>query len=382
MPANNRIYYASQAVTLTPQNSDGSAVYSLTYVPQGLQSVGMTTNFNLEQVFQLGQLELYDNLENVPEVEVTLNKVIDGTPPLYLMCMGGGTDGIAGANGKDLAELATNRVNFKLGIYKDTVTAASGAARHWVACSGMYLSAFTYTFPVEGNSTEEVTLVGNSKVWNSGVNGGAPNLAEFNRGLVPGGSGREGFSRAPTIARRYNINMAETILPVGKGGIPLPSGDSTDDPVLRANPYVNNITISSNLGREAIYELGRMAPYFRYVNFPVEITSEFEVTASDGDTVNADDFSGQTSCGQAFQNVVDKTIKVVVCATGVNNKLAIDLGGKNKLTSVNYSGGDTGGGNATITYSFQTFNSFKMTASGTYAAEAWVDNQADTTNYA
>jgi len=30
--------------------------------------------------------------------------------------------------------------------------------------------------------------------------------------------------------------------------------------------------------------------------------------------------------------------------------------GKNKLTSVSYSGGDTGGGNATVTYSFSNFN--------------------------
>jgi hypothetical protein len=40
----------------------------------------------------------------------------------------------------------------------------------------------------------------------------------------------------------------------------------------------------------------------------------------------------------------------------------IDLGTKNKLTSVNYTGGDTGGGNATITYSYQTFNYLKVTS--------------------
>ena len=388
MPANNRIYYASQAVTLQPQNSDGTSIYgggTSFYVPQGLQSVGMTTNFNLEQVFQLGQLELYDNIENIPEVEVTLNKVLDGTPTLYLMCMGG-SDGITGSNDKDLAQLATNRVNFKLGIYKDTVTAATGTAVHWVTCSGMYLSSFNYTFPVEGNSTEEVTLVGNSKVWQSGnVLGGPPALAEFNRATVPESNpSRLGFSTAPSITRRYNISP-ETILPTGlgrKGAIPLPSGDPTDSVALRARPYVNNITISANLGREAIYELGRMAPYFRYVNFPVEVTSEFEVTASDGDRVDASDFIDKSGCGISYKNLDDHPIRVVVCGSGTGDKLALDLGGKNKLTSVNYSGGDTGGGNATITYSYQTFNAFKVIASGTYAASAWVDNTPDPDNYA
>ena len=363
MPANNRIYYASQAVLLKPQNADGTSLYGSWMAPQGLQSVGMTTNFNLEQVFQLGQLDLYENLENVPEVEVTLNKVIDGTPPLYLMCMGG-EHGITGASGKELAELATNRVNFRLGIYPDTVTAATGNATHYVDCSGMYLSAINYTFPVEGNSTEEITLVGNNKVWNSGS---AFTVNEFN--LSAGKT-----SRAPSIVRRYNVNVAASTLPTGVAGIPVPSGRDV------ARPYVNSVTISSTLGREAIFELGRMAPYFRYVNFPVEVTSEFEVTASDGDKVNADDFASRVGCG-TFSNVVDKEIKVVVCGSGNGDNMTIDLGGKNKLTSVNYSGGDTGGGNATITYSFQTFNKLIVTASGTFAETKWIDNTADTDNY-
>ena len=73
--ANNRIYYAIQQVTL----GTGS-------VPvHGLQSVGLTTNFNLEQVFELGQLSIYQNVENIPEIEVTLNKVLDGYPLLYVL---------------------------------------------------------------------------------------------------------------------------------------------------------------------------------------------------------------------------------------------------------------------------------------------------------
>jgi hypothetical protein len=372
MPANNRIYYASQAVLLQGQNSDGTSVSTGWSAPQGLQSVGMTTNFNLEQVFQLGQLELYDNLENVPEIEVTLNKVIDGTPPLYLMCMAGtGTNGsVAGANGKDMAEIVNNRVNFRLGIYSDSVTAATGNATHFVECSGMYLSRFSYTLPVEGNATEEITLVGNNKVWSTGQLS-AFTMNEFS----PTGTNPTKYSKAPSVVKRYNVNIAGSTLPTGVAGIPVPSGRSVN------RPYVQNITISSDLGREAIYELGRMAPYFRYVNFPVEVTSEFSVTASDGDYVNADDFAAKTGCGQTYTNLLDKTIIIDLCGSGTNDFLRLDLGGKNKLTSVNYSGGDTGGGNATISYSFQTFNKFKMTASGTYQESKWIDNTADSDNY-
>lgn len=363
MPANNRIYYASQAVLLQPQNSDGTALGDW-LAPQGLQSVGMTTNFNLDRVFQLGQLDLYEQVENVPEIQVTLNKVVDGTPPLYLMCMGGDT-GISGAKGKELAEVCTNRVNFKLGIYPDTVTAATGNATHYVFCSGMYLSSINYTLPVEGNMTEEIQLVGNNKVWNSG---GVFSMSEMN----PSG---KTTPRAPSIGRRYSFNTSLSSLPTGLGGIPIPSGRE------ESRPYVNNITVSSNLGREAIYELGKYTPYFRYVNFPVEVTSEFAVTASDGDYVNANDFNNATTCGSVGKNLTDKSIKLVVCGSGTGDAMIVDLGNKNKLTSVNYTGGDTGGGNATITYSFQTFNKLVVDASGTFGASAWVDNIADTTNY-
>jgi len=39
-----------------------------------------------------------------------------------------------------------------------------------------------------------------------------------------------------------------------------------------------------------------------------------------------------------------------------NAGTVLNLGTKNKLSSVSYSGGDTGGGNATVTYSYSNFN--------------------------
>ena len=70
--ANTRVYYATQAVGLKPRNA-ADTHGNTEYYPKGVQSVGISTNFNLEQVFQLGQLEIYDNVENVPDVEVCLS---------------------------------------------------------------------------------------------------------------------------------------------------------------------------------------------------------------------------------------------------------------------------------------------------------------------
>lgn len=350
--ANNRIFYASQAIALQPNNAELTGPYgggAQWYFPRGVQSVGISTNFGLEQVFQLGQIDLYENVEDVPEIEVTINKVIDGTPPLYLLCMGG-TTGIAGASGKELVNLANNRVGFKLAIYDDTSSAATGTPVRTVTCPGMYLSSVSYTIPVDGNATEDVTLVGNNKVW---TQGGMPSLYET--------ANRQPMT-APAIGRRYKYDKGSSVQPSGM--------DST---------RIQSITISTDLGREAINELGSMAPYFRYVNFPVEVTAEYELTATSGDGVEASDFTtGNPTCNTSYRNLSDETVKVVMCGSGVGSSLTIDLGTKNKLTSVNYTGGDTGGGNATVTYSYQTFNKLVVTGAGTFGVGG--DDYVDMTN--
>lgn len=363
MAANNRIFYATQAVALKGQTADG-APNNTWFFPRGLQSVGITTNFALEQVFQLGQLELYDNIENVPEIEVTMSKVIDGTASLYSLCMCG-DEAPSTVSGKDLVTLANNRVNFRLGIYNDTLSAATGTPAVHVDCSGMYLSSVSYTIPVEGNATEDVTLVGNNKVWNSGLSGSPSNNGAF------GGGNDAGQQTAPAIARRFKYNSTDSLIPTGAGGgMPVPEG--------KDRPQLQSITVSTTLGREAIFELGAMAPYHRFVTFPLEVTSEFQIIASSGDYVDADDFSSSaSSCSTVYKNLQDKTIKVVVCGASSSDVFAIDLGAKNKLTSVNYTGGDTGGGNATVTYSYQTFNKFITLSSGTFTETAFNDNIDD-----
>lgn len=343
--ANNRIFYAVQAVKIKPCRSTNgtSYTYGNEKVLRGIQSVGMTTNFNLEQVYQLGQLELYDNVEEVPDVEVTLNKVLDGTRLVYNIAV----DGSAGdSNNLSLTNIADRRCDVALGIWDDIQTGASGAAKYYVVCTGMYVSSVSYNFTSDGNFTEDVTLVGNNKKWGLTTGGG---ITSFNSGVVDNGDENK------RVSRRWSLSRDNSILPSGSGGLP---------GTFNSGLHVNSITLSCNLGREAINELGKRSPYYRYIQFPVEVTSEIEVTATEGDKVEADDFDTLSGCSAAAKtNLFDKTIKIAVCDSNLADgsvSYMFDLGSKNKLTSVNYTGGDTGGGNATITYSFQTWNTFKV----------------------
>ena len=371
----NRVFYGSQVAQILP---GGTGVYFTNYYqPLGVQSVGMNSTFDTQQTFQLGALDLYDITENVPNVEVTISKFLDGTSPLYLMCMGG-SSGISGANcvdfsaqeliNKGLGGLANNYVDFRLGIYDGVNTSSNGTTNDYVECPRMYLSRFTYTFPVDGNATEEVVLVGNNKTWNQ-------NKAENSSadGYVAGDPVQTSMNGYPfdthtltasKLARRQFISASQ--LPTGLGG--MPTG---------VNTHLQNITISANLGRDNIVELGAFAPRTRYATFPIEVTSEFEVVATVGDFVDAKDFLSQSGCSVDYRNLKMLPITITICGnTGSADpsipasNLSLYLGSGNQLTSVNYNGGDTGGGNATVTYSFRNYNDFYMCGTNIYGSGA------------
>lgn len=351
MAQNNRVFYACQAVAIAPcfvAHSDANTV-----VAHGVQSVGITTNFNLEQAFELGQIQIYENIEGLPDVEVTLEKVLDGYPLVYHLAS-------PNATSANLVGRSKERCCVGLGIYDESKDAVSGVAPVEVYMSGMYLSNISYTFPVDGNSTESVTLVGNHKVWNS--NGSNKLLTAASAAEIPKDSeGRGTDSPAALVAgsggiqRREDVLMSSCILPVSVYGVTqnTNAGNNWDAGTSSPKAHIQNCTISTDFGREDILELGRKAPYYRAPNFPIEVTCELEVIAISGDFVSAyeegrSDYVGTVNQGN---NTAEERIKIVL-----RDGTFFDLGSKNRLSSVSYGGGDAGGGNVTITYSYTNFN--------------------------
>lgn len=355
---NNRIFYACQAVGFGTFDENQAAPDNLV-AAHGVQSVGINTTFNLEQAFELGQISIYENIEGLPEVEVTVEKVLDGYPLLYHLATSGAV--YAPGNTNTLVERTKERCNVALGIYPDDEPVVSGVAKVEVFMSGMYVNSINYTLPTDGNATESITLVGNSKSWYTSPvawNSSNSNMAASfkNGGDFPKNSGLGG------IQRREDVIMMSSVMPIsiyGVGGAnalsgPVPSGVGNNWNTVNNRPiaHIQNITISTDLGRENILELGHKEPYYRSAAFPVEVTSEFEVIAISGDFINAYGNGDNTSEQPIYIALRDGTV--------------FNLGTKNRLSSVNYTGGDAGGGNATITYSFSTFND--LTVTGPYGA--------------
>lgn len=341
MAVNNRIYWATQGIAIAPQDS---VDFSSRGIVHGLQSVGITTNFNLEQVFEIGQLAIYENIEDLPEIEVTMEKVIDGYELLYHLCT-------QGYSTSTLAGRSARKCNVLMNVYGDTQDSASGVPQKEVFMSGLYVSSVTYTFPVDGNCTESVTLIGENKVWYDSASDFLLSSEMFDNTDSPAATA--GVQRRENVVFNSLIDETVTLLPTNVEGISTSGTNDKTSDVFGA--HVQSITVSVDLGREGLNELGRRGPYFRFVNFPVEVTTEIEVTSAQGDNVSATE-AGVLGNGT---NLSDEKIVIVLA-----DSTKVHLGSKNKLANITYGGGDAGGGNATTTYSYTTFNDFTVTHSG------------------
>ena len=351
--AQNRVIWAVEAVGFAQL---GSQTYTSAH---GVQSVGITTAFSLTPVFELGESKIYQLLEAIPDIQVTMEKVLDGYPLLYHLA----TKGAASAT---LFGRSGVQSTVALSIFPDTNDSASGTPNAQVVMSGLYVSTSSFSFPADGSPFKEsITLVGNHKLWRS------PAQATFSGGFTNtdrpladtyGSGGVQtrrnllfNFAGISTTDANGSLNATPalpcTILPRDIAGI---SSSGTNNLVGGTSNYqasIQNMTVSINLGREAINELGHNTPYYRFMNVPVEVTTEIEVISKSGDWISA------TEEG-VYGNGINTRAATIKIAT--TEGTFIDLGTENKCSNCSMTGGDTGGGNQTMSYTFQTYNFYSV----------------------
>lgn len=324
---NNRIIWSVQAVGFKQDGSTGA------YTPaHGVQSVGTTTTFNLIQEFELSETSIYENIADVPDVEITVDKVIDGYPLLYHLST-------PAATSATLIGRSTEKCHVALSIFPETYDAASGNAIATVESSGMYFNSATYTATVDGSATESITLIGNHRVWTDG-GGGVFEGSLFDNTDAPTASGG--------IQQRENFVYANSILPANMPGV---EGSSIGNVDIN-NPYhprVQSFTTTVDLARESLFELGTKPAYFKSPNLPAEVSTDIEIISTSGDWISVDE-TGEEVGG------TEHTIQMQL-----EDGLNINLGSKNRLSNMTYGGGDAGGGNVTQTFSYITFNDFTVT---------------------
>lgn len=324
---NNRLYYPAHYVAIGPYCSNSG-------IPvHGVQSVNMTTSFNLEQVFELGQIEIYENIEGIPNIEMTIEKVLDGYPLVYHL-------GTRGATSSSLSNRTNQRADIFLSTFSDALNSSSGAPLAQAYCSGMYTQSLNYTIPVQGQVRESVTFVGNDKVWKTSsfsFNG------HFNNNDSPA-------SPSGTM-KRQNVKMGAaptgSIWPTLLPGVTVVNGSGYNiESAGVFGAHLQDVSVSTSLNREDLFELGRRKPYYRFANFPVAVSCTINMTA--GGTIPYDAVNANSD---SIANLTNEPIMIKL-----DDGTIFDLGNKNKLQSVSYSGGDSTGGVVTVAYQFQNFN--------------------------
>lgn len=349
--ANNRIFWACQAVGISAFTSETPTLV------HGAQTLGTSVSFGITPIFEIGMLSPYENIEEIPNVEITIEKVLDGYPLLYHLATRGYTS-------NTLAGRSNQRCHVYVPMFRETKDAASGDALIEMFASGMFLNSVQYTLPVEGPCTESITLVGNNRWWRtSGMSALANNAQNFALGadvplayaLNSGGIQMRENVRFNTSSASRDANDQvtfsssadyATILPPDIAGISS-SGTNLVRPDGNYPAAIQSISVSTNLNRDSLYELGHKGAYFRPVSFPVEVTCDIEINSKSGDLVNV----YENGVGTTGGNLTNRSIYI-----SLQDGTFLNLGTKNKLNNISVGGGNAGGGIDTITYSYTTQN--------------------------
>lgn len=354
--ANKRVFFAGRALGIGPDGANNADYTTI----HGCQRAGISTNFNFQNIQELGQLEVYQLVEQVPEIEINTEKVLDGNALLFHAATKGGTNNTLVGRSNASCVIA-------MPVYGDTQGAASGTPQNETVASGMYVQNITYTFGTDGPFTEACTFVGNNVTYKSSnfsftptafdstdspfaIDGSGGVQMRYHLVFYPVlGSSDPNYSKetASTLDANGQVDAFLTILPPEVGV----SSSGTNDRDANGNylAHIQSITCTCNLGRDSILELGRKFPYFRPVTWPIQTTTEITTIALGADSVEASE-KGLDGFGN---DTKERTIKIRSL-----DGTWIDMGTKNRLQTITYNGGDAQGGNMTATYSFLNYNYF------------------------
>lgn len=334
---NQRVWWPVQSVAVGP--FDASEEFNTL---RGVQSFGLGVRLAQQFLKEVGNLSTYDAFEELPEVELTIEKVLDGFCPIYLAC----TDGAATA---DLAGRADRRCHLRASVHRDNQSKATANQIAELFCSGAYVSSVQYEFSVGGAQRETVGIVGNDAVWTTGSY------------VYTGYNSTHGVSSevpaySAGVARRQHFDMTNSRFPKDIPGIN-PSTGVNPEVTIGGNTQFEvsfeSITASANLGRQMAMELGRKGEYNRFVSFPVVVTSTFNFRSKGNPLLTV----RRTGTMANEDNTTNQTILLVS-----EEGLTVDLGTKNRLTGMNRTGGDAGQqGDVMLSFTYENHDDLTVT---------------------
>lgn len=185
-----------------------------------------------------------------------------------------------------------------LNVQQDiTITSDAGS----FTVGNAYLSGYSVNFNIEGVFTEEITYVGDT--------------------ITSAGGGFSALNDQIHLPRRQDWTG--------------PAG-------------ATSASLSLDISRDAVYVLGQYQPIKRFVQFPIEATLDIGYLLPQGGGIGIQD---PPNCSIWEQG--KETFTIGACG---HTWLVRDA----YLSNIGYSGGDTGGGNVEVTYSYSSYSNFSI----------------------
>lgn len=329
-PVNTRLYWGVTGVGIASQ----AAPTTFKHV-RGCQTAGVSGRLPITYIYEMGIARTYDAFEELPEVEVQLEKVLDGHAPIWTMA----TEGAASA---DLLGRSNKHCVLAMSLHRDNQARASGNQVAEMVVQKAFATSLQWDFQINGPFRETVGMVSDNMLWRT-------------TGFVfTGHTSAHGVSsldpQAPEgVNRRQHLVMADCLFPAEIPGI----DGSNENPELTIDGNTQyavsfeQIRVSANLNREAQLELGRKGVYTRYIRVPVEVTTTY-------------DFKSKTGIAFTFSNTTENSSDQPIYLKTTEGTI-LDLGATNRLTSVNQSNGSAGQqGDQTLSFVYAN-NSSELT---------------------
>ena len=291
---NNRVYYGCLGVALSTPSS-----FPLSLLP-GVQTVGVSTSTKTEYILAPGIAVPHSYYTSLPDVTFNFSEAFQTLYPLST---------VSGVN---------SYVDLYMFIGEDDVECMD--ARKYIRCKYILLESLEYNLSINGIFTVDKTYRGFSRyICSTSSNITIPNCGN----PIPNHS---------VVGSRRSFNIT---------GSSLPS-------VLTNDNLLQNITISQSIDRQNIIEPATRTPYGSMTSFPVQTKLSFNLTSQNLDSYNQ---NFNTSICQSLNNhIEDMTISV--CGIGGNSNVSSLSFNDMYLDSINYNGGDTGGGNQEISIDY------------------------------
>ena len=323
---NQRVFYACQGVCFNNKPL------------LGVQSISLDTQQDVVNVDQFGTLEIAGSVANLPQVNISLSRVISSSGHTDFNLIYSGT-----------LEQNINKHDHTMCLFigqdtSDFIKSSPAPTTYNILFSGVSIDNVNYEFNTDGFFNENIDLVCyGGKYFNE-----CPvdqTIFEPTQGFAHGAQ-----AAGKTTFRRQNFDIQASNIATGI----IPSGSR-----------IQSVSFDSNFGINAIEELG-MSVYnphkkYRYATLPIETDCTVSVILEGSgldfyqfDPANHVDSEGGLCNYSGLSKLSPLSFQL---CSGLNINL-----GSGMLSNVSYQGGGTDGANVVADFNFTSLNTFTVTS--------------------